>query len=717
MAGHRLPTSGQTVTAPRRIEAVTDVIIVASGLKPKTVAVSGGDRVGDLQLVESARDQGLVDRILLVGNQERIRRAAEQVGFDFPQEDIIATSGDEETAAVTVEIARRGEADIVLKANIPTPLLNREMLKIRTRPTISMVTLFDADPIADGRPLLLTDSGFTTVCNFGRLVGLIDNAVDVARLVLGIARPRVAVLSANERKIESLSSTLLADALAQRHWEDAEVYGPLSFDLATDPDSVAAKGLLRDFPRSEGVAGKADILVCPSLDSANVLYKVLLANAKYGQATIASVVAGLLCPYVIVSRSDLVDTKLASIALCCVYAERRAEAARRSARRRAVAKPEVEPSWRVLVVNPGSTSTKVALYQNHECLKEREVVHAETSCLRSDRLLAEAERRLQLVEQFLAEEDVGSVQAVVGRGGLLPRRGQKLASGVYEIARVEDGEVMIRADMVRAICEQPEMDHASNLGIPMAAKLAQRLRVPAFTADPVVVDEFSPEAEISGYAGIERRSVSHALSVKAAARKAAESVGRPLEAINLVVAHLGGGITVAAVKEGRIVDNNIALLGEGPCTPQRTGSLPLLGLIDLCYSGRFSREELIEELTKRGGLYSYLGTDRMEQIESRLAASDARAQQVVDAMVYQIAKEVGAMYAALGGLVEAIVVTGGMAKSEAILSRLRRWIANLAPLLVFPGSLEMEAMARAACRVLAGQEPLLQYQPPVAEVG
>jgi butyrate kinase len=236
--------------------------------------------------------------------------------------------------------------------------------------------------------------------------------------------------------------------------------------------------------------------------------------------------------------------------------------------------------------------------------------------------------------------------------------------------------------------------------------------------DPVVVDEFTPEAEVSGYAPIARRSTSHALSVRAAARKAAQAVGRPVEDMNLIVAHLGGGITVAAVVGGKMVDNNIALLGGGPFTPQRAGQLPAGELIDLCYSGQFTREELIEELTRRGGLQSYLGEHRMEAIEQRIADGDEQARRVVDAMVYQIAKEIGAAYVAAGCDVEAVVLTGGLVRSEYVRTALRRRLGRLAPVMVFEESLEMAALARGAVDVLTGRREARRYEaPPASDTG
>jgi len=299
------------------IAAVSDLTYLAGRLPPRTVIIPGGDREDDLRLVESARDHGIVARCILVGDKRAIRRAAAHLGIDVPDADVVAAAGDEQTAARTVELVRAGGVDIILKGNISTPILNRAILGIRVRNTISLVTLFDAAPIAGGRPMLLTDPGVTTVCNEDRMVGLVQNAVDVARSILGIDRPRVAILSANEKVIESLPSTLMGRTLTRRRWPRAWVYGPLSFDLAVSPESVR----LKDMPlkgAARQVAGRADILVCPCLDSANILYKVIMEMVKYGLGTFAGVTVGVAVPYVILSRSDNVETKLQSIALCSI---------------------------------------------------------------------------------------------------------------------------------------------------------------------------------------------------------------------------------------------------------------------------------------------------------------------------------------------------------------------------------------------------------------
>lgn len=683
---------------------------VASGLPPKTVVIVGGDRKEDLHVAKSLGGLPFVRRCVLVGDGAAIRDAARLVGLAVAEEDIIATASQEETARCTVDLVEQAVGEILLKGNISTPVLNREMRRIRSRDTMSLVTLFQAPSLAGGRPVLLTDAGVTTLCTFSRMTGIIRNAIEVAQYVLGLPRPRVALLSANEKVIESLASTKMAAALSEKYWEDAVVCGPLSFDLATDPASVRIKGLAAsEDPAFREVAGRADILVCPGLDSANILYKAIMGMTQHGLAATAGITAGVKVPYIILSRADGEATKLDSVALCCIYAERRKQKQLEQERQVATARRD-ERVFHVLAVNPGSTSVKVALFRNAECLDSNELSHPHKSRLAGAAFDEEVGRYLELVKAFLLPHAGIRLDAVVGRGGFLHRGGRQLEGGVYRVASVQDGCVRIEEDIVRGVRDCPEMDHASNLGIPMAARLAVEYGVPAFTVDPVVADEFDPLARFSGYAPITRRSTAHVLSVRALAYRAAEAIGRPLDEISLVVAHMGGGITVAAVRNGKIVDNNIALLGGGPFTPQRAGALPTKELAELCYSGQFSKEDLFVELTKRGGLVSYLQSSDVERIQERIAQGDTQAKLVIEAMAYQIAKEIGAMAVAAGHDVEAIVLSGGLARSELIVGFIRKRVGHLAPVMVFPENLEMAAMAAGARRVLSGQAKARHYQ-------
>jgi butyrate kinase len=367
------------------------------------------------------------------------------------------------------------------------------------------------------------------------------------------------------------------------------------------------------------------------------------------------------------------------------------------------------PPRTILTVNPGSTSTKLSLFEDDHCVSSYEVVHAPKSALRGVALDREVDSYVESIEQFLLACGGAKPDAVVGRGGFLNREQARVESGVYEVAARVNGQVIVHQDIVRGVRDLAEMDHPSNLGIPIAARLAQRFQCPAFTVDPVVSDDFEPVARYSGYASIERKSVAHVLSIRAMARKAAAQLERAFEQCSFVVVHMGGGITVAAVREGRMVDNSLALLGEGPFTPQRAGSLPQKALIDLCYSGRFTKEQLFRELTKHAGLASYLGDDDMVAIEQRIAEGDRDAELAVDAMVYQIAKEVGAMCVAAGREVHAVVISGGLAKSQRIVDRLKSHTDHLAPIIVFPENVEMEAMAKGALNVLRGEQPVKHY--------
>ncbi len=684
------------------VECVSDLVAVAGSMPAKTVIIPGGHRREDLLLVESARDHGIVADCLLVGDAGRIRRATDSVGIAVPDEHVIGTENAGETAARTVELVQSGRADIILKGDISTPILNRAMLKLRVKNTMGLVTMFDAAPIADDRPMFITDPGVTTECTYGRLIDLIENAVDVARKVAGLERPRVALLSANEKVIPSLRSSVVADSLSRRRWDDMIVYGPLSFDLATDADSVRSKGI-PGTAQARDVAGKADVLVCPGIDTANAVYKVIMAMVKYGEASMAGVTVGVQVPYVILSRADPLETRLDSIALCCVYSER--------THGRRVAQPRVAKrgkTYDILALNPGSTSTKMALFRNGECRYEQELAD-DPGVLPGQDIEAEVRRRCELVGAFLRSKRVKGVDAVVGRGGFLQRPRRKLAGGTYVVAERKGRRIHLEQDIIDGVTLHAEMDHASNLGIPMAAHFATTFGVPAYAVDPVVVDEFCAEAELSGYAPITRKSTSHALSIRAALHRFAADSGREADEISIVVGHLGGGVTVAAVREGRMIDNSIALLGEGPFTPQRTGTLPLKEIIDLCYDGGHTKTGLIAELTKRGGLVSYLGDHRVERLEAAAADGDRKVQRVLDAMAYQIAKEIGAMSVAVGLGLEAIVLTGGLVRSRCVLRAIRTRVATLAPVIVYRQSLEMEAMAQGVLRVLEGKEKPKRY--------
>lgn len=359
---------------------------------------------------------------------------------------------------------------------------------------------------------------------------------------------------------------------------------------------------------------------------------------------------------------------------------------------------------RLLVINPGSTSTKVAVYDSEQPLFTQTLRHSAEELASFGHMLDQYGYRLGKVLDLLQDQGIflGTLSAVVGRGGLL----DPIPSGTY---RVNDKMV------ARLSQRNKEREHASNLGALLAQEVAGRAGVPAFIVDPVCVDEFEDIARISGLPEIERQSLSHALNVKAVARRAAEDLGRAYSELNLVVVHLGGGISVTAHRNGRMVDVNQALDGTGPFAPERAGGLPVGDVVRMCFrvapfgACHLTYEEMFQKIAGQGGLVAHLGTNSAVEVERRIAEGDAHARLVYEAMAYQIAKEIGLMSTVLKGRVDAIVITGGVAHSEMLLGWIRERVDWIAPILVYPGEDEMLALALGALRVLRGEEEARTY--------
>jgi butyrate kinase len=305
-------------------------------------------------------------------------------------------------------------------------------------------------------------------------------------------------------------------------------------------------------------------------------------------------------------------------------------------------------------------------------------------------MIARLEYRAEMIARALVESGYrpGSVAGVAGRGGLLP----PVTCGTYVVdeAMVEELRLARRGE------------HASNLGALLALRFAQAAGVNAYIVDPVTADEWQDCARLSGSPLIERSPIGHVLNTRAVARRYAREQARPYESMRLIVAHMGSGITVSAHREGRQIDSNT--IEEGPFGPDRTGGLPVRALIKLCYSGRFAQKEIDHKVFGDGGLYAYLGTRVLEEVERRIEAGDQQAALVFDAMVYQIAKEAGAMAAVLEGKVDAVLLTGGMAHSDRVVQRLRAHLEWIAPIRVYPGEDELQALAEGVFRVLDGEE-------------
>ena len=347
----------------------------------------------------------------------------------------------------------------------------------------------------------------------------------------------------------------------------------------------------------------------------------------------------------------------------------------------------------ILVINPGSTGTKLAMFNGATCTAEENA-----SAVSGGTLWDQFPSRLQSVQEFLVKNLDGKLAAAVGRGGL--------------IRPVPSGTIRVTEQMLEDARKGAQGEHPSNLGCALADGVAKEHGVPAFIVDPVAVDEMLPVARFSGHPLITRQCLSHALNLHAAARKACAVIGKALSDTRFVVAHLGGGFSVVPLDGGKIVDTNNANSG-GPFSPTRAGTLPTQPLIKLCFSGKYTEQELKKMTTKEGGLKAHLGTDDARVVEKRISEGDGLSRAVYEAMAYQVAKEIGAMATVLSGRLDGLVLTGGLAHSEQFCSLVCDRVSYLGHVFRFPGEFEMEALALGALRVLKGEERALDY--PVAD--
>ena len=351
----------------------------------------------------------------------------------------------------------------------------------------------------------------------------------------------------------------------------------------------------------------------------------------------------------------------------------------------------------VIVIDPGSTSTKVAFFGRGRKLAATVIGHTSDELAGFDNVADQFDLRMKKIDEWLTEQktEEKKVVAVAGRGApLRPLRG-----GVYGI-----NEKLL--DDLRSMRYS---NHASNLGAIIADHLGKRYSVPAVIADPVTIDDFTDYARVSGFPGIERKCRSHALNIREVCRREAEKMGKNLETANFIAVHMGGGVSVAAVKEGRIVDVNDALLGMGPFSTERAGALPIGALVKLAYSGQYTEKELITKLSRESGLKAYLGEADLRKVEEMIAGGDKKAELYYGAMVYQIAKEIGAVAAVLKGNFDAVILTGGMAHSEKLVGMINDHISFLGKVIIVPGDFEIEALGAAATRVLEGRETPQEY--------
>ena len=352
--------------------------------------------------------------------------------------------------------------------------------------------------------------------------------------------------------------------------------------------------------------------------------------------------------------------------------------------------------FRILAINPGSTSTKIALYEDDKELKSVSFQHTIEELAPFNNAAEQYEWRRDIVLNYLDSVgfDYKKLDAVIGRGGLV----HPLESGTYEVTDI------LRKDLLNA-----KRQHASNLGGLIARDIADRAGVKAYIADPVTVDEMIPYARISGLPQLPRLSIMHALNQKAVARRYADEVGARYEELNLIVCHMGGGTSVGAHRKGRVIDTTNGFNGSGPFTPERSGSLPPGQLVDLCFSGEYSYEEIAKMVHGKGSLFAHLGTSSVPEILDRIDRGDLHAMLILRAMCYTTAKAIGEMAVSLKGHVDAILLTGGVAHSRRLTDFIAQHVDFIAPIYVYPGENELESLALNALSVLNGDREAMVY--------
>jgi len=350
----------------------------------------------------------------------------------------------------------------------------------------------------------------------------------------------------------------------------------------------------------------------------------------------------------------------------------------------------------ILTINPGSTSTKIGIFKNDELQIKKSINHNDQEITAFKKVWDQyAYRKREILDVIRREKfDIKQLSCAVGRGGLF----RPIVSGTYTINKqmLDDARISIQGE------------HASNLGCVLAYGIGWDCDIPSYIVDPPCVDEMEEVARISGHVAVKRRSLVHALNVKAIARAASRKMGKPLEELNLIVVHLGGGISVAPLRKGRMIDVSDAL-SSGPFTPERTGALPMVDFIELVMNNNLSLTQAKKMLVGQGGMYSYLNTKSMIEADEKYEAGDPRFQLILQAMAYQVSKEVGAMAVTLKGDVDAIVLTGGAAHSDIMVGQIKERVSFIADVLPFPGEDELGALAQGALRVLKGEEVPLSY--------
>ncbi len=354
-------------------------------------------------------------------------------------------------------------------------------------------------------------------------------------------------------------------------------------------------------------------------------------------------------------------------------------------------------SIKSLIINPGSTSTKIGVFEDETLLFEETLRHPTEEIQKYASIVDQKDFRKDIILSLLKEKDfdIRSLQVVVGRGGLL----KPIVSGTYAVSE----------ELLHDLQIGKQGEHASNLGGILAKEIADTIGVPAYIVDPVVVDELMPAARFTGVAQVPRISIFHALNQKAVAKRYARETGKDYESLRLIVVHLGGGVSVGAHENGKVVDVFNALDGDGAFSPERAGGLPSGALIKLCFSGQYTEKEVYKMVVGNGGFNSYLGTNDMREVEKMVEAGNKEAEAAREAFILQLSKDIGSMACVLNGKVDQIIVTGGIAHDQIVVSALKEKTEWIAPFTVYPGEDELLALAQGGLRVMTGEEEAKEY--------
>lgn len=354
-------------------------------------------------------------------------------------------------------------------------------------------------------------------------------------------------------------------------------------------------------------------------------------------------------------------------------------------------------SVKSLIINPGSTSTKIGVFEDETLLFEETLRHSTEEIASYASIIDQKDFRKNIIVNFLAEKnfDIKSLNVVVGRGGLL----KPIPGGTYAVTD----------ELLEDLKIGKQGQHASNLGGILAREIADSIGVPSYIVDPVVVDELMPEARLSGVPELPRISIFHALNQKAVAKRYAKEVGKSYDSLNLIVVHMGGGVSVGAHQNGKVIDVFNALDGDGAFSPERSGAVPVGALVKMCFSGKYTEKEVYKKLVGNGGFNAYLGTNDMRDVEKMCESGDENAKLIRDAFCLQMSKNIGSMAAVLNGKVDQIVVTGGIAYDKYVVAKLKERTEFIAPFTVYPGEDELLALAQGGLRVMNGEEKALEY--------